>query len=982
MSTLEESSGGMAFLTNAKTQRAVASMDALLCVARALNLVEGIASEETLKLVGRVAKARTENVPDAWSAASQAGLRLTRAANAALLRAHVDQWYKGGALKFAVAGDVMPAELLLDGGWPLSPAWNLLSALASIFLETDGVAERTQACSSLTDLAIGAEAKAALDVATACAVSATNFAHDPDPTSLNAIDVAIGLLIPSDQPDSLRGLRLRRAELLASLASNDQRWRLASFDAVEAVLWHLPSDDGLRDTTLAIIDRIIRQSPHLAGLLPLHVTTSPRALRDPSSKLPEAAWLFGSRVWEIGTDAIGAAVDVVSDIAIGQENARLELLPAESRGIAEASWSTWSFAHPSLSRAMPQFASLLRERDLDELILVVAHETTHVVSMLGGLSYAVLGLRTALLETELRLWAVYNDNRPVEVERVRALGVAPLARASILGLAQAEQALELALKLRILTRVWGPWLEGIAVFAETAGDPVLDPEISSNVAIVIANLIDVDVAAIAKQRGISVQDEFRLELEERESLWSSAIEREGPQRLWLQLVTYHERYLPGYLVVRSILSTWRRRYPPLPGPAALRILLHLTSFGTHDALPDFQLAAESFRAETLRKHFAWLDWIRELGGDTLEAFFENDTAILGWQDGQLVVNPNTDSAAILSRAVRQSLATLTNRADIDRVPGTDAKGRKMLRIVQKSLCQAKPAVPDSRLATSLGAALHVLPISQQSCQFWLHRTELRLLTLVRTTSLDRDRGRHLHYLTSTQLTTEEFAGLELEIQRRQESRLRVTRIVDLANSRPDSDAALFGSHYLTFSYGTWFKVTPAGMLAGVTHSNPATLEADARQRLADQSLLAFESKFTADGVKGAERTLAWLDTTSKSWDELGLPVDSWLDYVKQRAVAVAEGAETDPMRDLSEHLIRFALGHGPHVEALAIDGLRPLREVDSSWPAQIMRALDSTGRGPALDPWLDANSQRLKGTIGDLFSRASNGWDVTPAGEI
>jgi hypothetical protein len=971
--------GASAFVTR-ESHRTFATMDAVASVVRALDLVEGITSDETIAVVRRAAEARQDTDADIWESATELGIDLSRAACAAILRAHAEEWNDSGYEALYVKGPEAPLEQQQHRGWPLTYAWDALYAAATIAIGLDdGETEDAVLVRSLADLALGAEATDKVEVATACALSASNFANTMSVASLQTVDLAIRLCIASNTEDPLFGLRFKRVQVLAALATDDTELRATAFEAMEALLWHLPSDPDRRSMTLALADQIVRNSTFLKSLRPLLVVanaSSPSALPKGSAD----AWLFGQRIWEIPSGDVASAADVVSVLAIEQENAHLALLAPAGGGHAETTWTTWSFRHPGLSRAMPQFASLLRERDLDELILSVAHETTHVLSMLGGLAYPVLALRAARLDVEFRLWAVLTNNQPVEAERVRSIGLAPLTDPSVLALAQVEQALELTLKLRGITGVWTSWFEGLAVFAETAADPILDPEVSSFVATVVGNLVDVDVPRLANQRGQAVSETYRAALDDGERLWSTAIQRFSQERLWLQLVTYHQRYLAGYLAVRSIVSRWREKRPDLTGAQAFRLLLHLTQFGTHGVVPDLGLPTEAVAKDARKRFLQWIAWIQKIDAATLDTFFSDHRARFGWVDGELVLNPQIDESDLLERAVRGSLRTLTNSTDLDRLGPIDDDSRELLRIVQEALALASPTAIEQGFAERLSSSVTALPISEQDCLFWLVRSELRLLTLVRTTSLDREQERQGHYLISTELTEAELTELEREIQRQKASRMRVARIANLATSEPAGEGTGVGRHYIAYSYGSWIHVTNAGLAAGSIRKPDDHLVGKFQERLGQDSLLAFESRWIGLGMSGARRTLDWLEATDQRWAELGLPVEALRDHVRQRAEIVAATTVDEAASDLGPELIRIAFGKDKRSEALLKSGLRAFRDIDPSWPAAVVRMLDATGRGRVEDAWLEANSSKLAAAVGPLFTKGKGGWDVTPGG--
>ncbi len=155
-----------------------------------------------------------------------------------------------------------------------------------------------------------------------------------------------------------------------------------------------------------------------------------------------------------------------------------------------------AFDYPPFRRAVPHGQAVRRDPNLDELVLTVVHDSIHVVSMNSAIGETIIALRLALLELEFRLWTYMG---PADPEAFTGAGVAPLRDGDLAALAQAEAALEITRKLQILKDIWGPWLEGLAVFGELGADA---PEDASDVVVsrVLANLLfDESAAELAEQ---------------------------------------------------------------------------------------------------------------------------------------------------------------------------------------------------------------------------------------------------------------------------------------------------------------------------------------------------------------------------------------------------------------------------------------------------------------------------------------------------
>ena len=139
----------------------------------------------------------------------------------------------------------------------------------------------------------------------------------------------------------------------------------------------------------------------------------------------------------------------------------------------------------------------------------------------------------------------------------------------LLALAEAEQGLDIATTARVLHTVWTPWLEGLAMFVELCAGPV-DDEATSLVPDVISNLVDVFPGSDANgPQAISAA--FSATRDAAERRFAAAMRRIGGDRLRAYIDTDIDRYLPGYLLARSVVSAWRNTFgAPLIGSQASR----------------------------------------------------------------------------------------------------------------------------------------------------------------------------------------------------------------------------------------------------------------------------------------------------------------------------------------------------------------------------------------------------------------------------
>ncbi len=142
---------------------------------------------------------------------------------------------------------------------------------------------------------------------------------------------------------------------------------------------------------------------------------------------------------------------------------------------------------------------------------------------------------------------------------------------------------------------WTPWLEGLAVFAETAADPALEESRINPVLSCLRNLVDV-----AASDAESMQTGLEALVAEFETAVSRAMKDHGRDRLntTLAWTAGGDPYLPGYLAVRAVVAAWRRtRGAAIDAGAAFMILLHATRFALRDMVPSLAMPSEQFATE-------------------------------------------------------------------------------------------------------------------------------------------------------------------------------------------------------------------------------------------------------------------------------------------------------------------------------------------------------------------------------------------------
>ena len=966
-----------AILMNNAGAPAFVRTDALLSIIRALGALPEM-TDADMDSVESILAAMRERAEDEVRSAAAIGSPLDCRSATSLLRFYLYKWTKGGeeaASRLTQIVDVRGLEPPGEDRDLLHWIWQAVVSLQALDEEepaleaSDEEAETTSR--AFRRLARALERRGEPEVALAMAFSALNLARRSAAVA-DCAELALRLLGDAGDPAVAARIVTRKALALIAQAV-DGPSTLRAFDAVESLIRFLDLAPGEREQTVELVRSALR------GVTALRPVGSLLAASDPECELPpELAALrpLTKRTWQPERDLKGFSTDDLVKAAVMVEDERWKIEPPPA-GHAEARWNTWSFDYPPFGRAVPHADSLVRDDDVDEMTLTLAHETIHVLSMLGDLGRAATALRLALMEVESRLWSFSG---PLDQDHFFA-SVAPLEEGDLGALAQAEQALELSRKVQALEDAWGPWLEGIAVFGESSA-AAEDDEFVTPVTQVLANLVsDEPLPAEASRRGMEISAVHRQRQDEADRRYQEAGRRLATPRLRTFLVRYPRKYLGGYLAVRSVVSTWRRALGDEFTPQmAFRALLHVTRYGSMDAVPDLALPADKFRDQAIE---AMAEWVRSLQRIDPEALrLLEDEAHRAeprrWRDGQLVSVPEEDGNAdtavrpLIDRAMR----TLTgNDASLSRVSGADAETLRVMEIFAQVLVEQRWSLGDhdtDLIARFLGRPT-ILPIANVRCPFWLIQPGDRVAYLLRTN--DPPGGPPHHQLVVSSLTPDEAAALETERRRLRDARMTVARVADIAPQTFQPEVRGGGVNFLVFTYGTWIHVEGRG-----THTNvdrvAGSLQSQAQQRLLPDPLLDLESTRTADGLAGAQRTRAWLDATD------GWTLDGYRYYVEPLAARVKHLAQDVLDRDshtdadlAAERLLALATSDSI-ARRLQQKGLDVLRETDPQYVGGVVSALADSATGPAPSPFLDEHSEDLQEVLGELFERTDEGWDV------
>ena len=961
------------------------SPDSWLVVQEGLRAVSAALREQPA--VDDVADRRLEELLDAATrtgtldvfGARDAG-RLGPGTCALLLAGLVDRWSDGGssrdAVELAVLAPVLVDPASVDGAHLLVAA-EAVEALGDV-AEAQTCHASADAARALLALARSIAYQPSPRGAFGCAIAALNLLTEDDSAALGAAEFALRLAQSLHEPDLVLRLRMRHATSIAAVADADESLRLAAFDSAEAAVRYLIGEPS--------------QASELAGLI-VDLSAHPW-LRDPLA--PVLALAVASLDERTDADARGIAraapisEGLTDDVFEGREivsrwfdvePARYTLKTAP-RGQAEALWSTWAMDHPRFDRAIPSGGSVLHEEDLEELLLTVGHEMTHVLTMFSGIGRCVYALRAALFEAEMDLlWFT----RPGAVDWTAPVPTAPDRHHPRL-LARAEQALELGHKLSIVQDVWEPWLEGVAVFGELGAEPLAEDELLLPHVRIVTNLRDVHAVGEAREGGEARSRAWRAAYDEEEQRYRDALAHLSPDFLGAYVDRYAAKYLAGYIAVRGVVSAWRRTLDaPLSGADAFQVLLHVTRFGSDEAVPDLGLDLREFRRAA---HRGMVDWVRRLAAipaDELRwAYSVGTEGERGsWSAGRLVLDTGdieesrARSGLRLVRRFEEALETLgSERARPDRVHGASAECRLAMDAASAAIrLEADDRSIDASMLAWLNGRTGLVPIARAACPFWMTtRRTRRLQVVLRNVERHRDHGGPSHALTTIILPEDEAQLLEAEARRLGRARLDVVRLVDVAAPR-EGDVHGPGRHVLAYALGEFVVVQPAGLLASDPSDELIEL---VRGRLRHNPVLDMETEVLAHGTAGALRTRDWIDC-AEAWsdDSRSYDVEPWAMHVRALAQTFLDGP-SDSAHAAKRSLLELVVGE--RADGVAAHGLQPLRE-EVGWMDAAVAALDRTARAPQPDEWLDKHATAVSELVAPLFERTAHGWDVRPIGE-
>jgi len=818
---------------------------------------------------------------------------------------------------------------------------------------------------------------------------------------------AIQLGLDAGKLDQVAMASAALAIAVAFDADTNPARQLEAFDFCETAVERIAgSPEPCRAMAASWLASALRQHAYLHTLLPPLVgfmapDKQPAELREQLGNKPwpqrvsEVPW----SEWqgELAARLTAQSWDGIADAA------RLALEQQDAADQVVADWTHWTVDHHAYRRAVPHMRSFLREAKFDEHFVVLTHEITHVLSMLGALGMASSALRAATLDAETTLWSAVPDiHGDAVLGRVSREGLAPLPPGDSGKLFRAEQSIELCLKGRILQDVWTPWFEGLAMFGELSAEPDMDPNGINVVTGSMRNLIDFTLAEDAPTDREARLAQYEQHIAEFEQRCSAAIKTVGPRRLRAYLERQDVPYLIGYLGIRATVATWRQGSArSISGTDAFNLLLHATRYSIGPYIPDLSLRSGLFEAAARTGMAEWAAALAHLAPGQIAAFLEpteRDGPGRSFRWTGMRLEPaepgkgEQEFDSLLHARVSQALASLSRPEDAQRVAQADA--------VEAQFLEASAAALRGYLETDAGQGTvagtvdlanmvlrlnSVLPIGRAQGKFFVNRfpgEDMAYMGIqARTTEAKASDG--IPSVNAIWLPIKRSAAdtIAAHYQQAGNPRMEVTRLIDLGGHV--FSGAAYSSHFFAYKYGDWLDVY------GTSPAVDSHLKADpeayanaltlARARLYPNDMLRAECELIARGSPGAQRTRDWIDA-SFSWRyqeiEVGAP---WARHVHQLAKQVLDPSTRRARQRHAGCLLLEGLRLDPVlIETVADSNFSTITE-QIHHRDEIIDALLATARYPVAGDAL-ASLAALTADAGfPVFSEGPQGWDVCPS---
>lgn len=680
-----------------------------------------------------------------------------------------------------------------------------------------------------------------------------------------ALEVATALCDLADpyNEDQLYSSRWRYAtERLRDSIARRQDW-LAAIDAVETALSAQVARPEHQAELYRQLEAVLVQTQDtpIAGLAMVVAVQSPphaipRHRREAVARLVLRFLGAPRDLHEEGTDewlhyAGLRAQNLLDDV-------RLKLMGDIPLVRPSITWHDLTLEHRGLISAVPLGEALVVDPvRTGTMLLELAHEITHAYCLLGPIGAAQRACRAGIQYLEMLLADAHEPSRwPNALQRLPDTDAAHTL---------AYFQLEAAIRGQLLLSTWTPWLEGVALYLELLCDPKEDPTEIMLPFTAVRSLVD--YPPIERE-----PEETEAEWAQRHKDGAAAAFEDFYSQVYsfsadLRHGAYFRKgghwaiYLPGYLLVRSVVARWEQtlgfRLPPI---RAVKLLLAATRNGSMQAIPRMDSPLETFAKACYDGMESWLSSIAQLDRSAISRFLQpvgaRERSIrYSWITGRpepISPGSTTELETLQTQfnALRDSVANLIfdsqeSPAESEPLAHHYAAYRDVVEVHDKLVYLLPVGRDEARLIIATDGSLTVCP-----------RTYAGVVKAGEGTRKDVEYPRYSmgSFLPKHQ---DEPEALRRLLAMHRTGRVLMTRVIDLAGN----ERAPAGSSYVYMGLGEQWKRVLDGFVGTDLAEEDAVLEATMAARVNVGALTGDESTTLASlGFLARRFRACWPDS--------------------------------------------------------------------------------------------------------------------------
>lgn len=804
---------------------------------------------------------------------------------------------------------------------------------------------------------------------------------------LRWIEECLDLAMDVGNQTMRRNLLFQALQLSLVLSETKSEYEIKSFDLCErAILFnHLERGDS---QFIDLLGRAIKENRDLLSpLYPLYLTVKGEIPNDVKDYMEKVVGILGNNILSALQEIADILVDDVREYLVLIENHRLKILQKQDKKAAMTFWNNWSIDYPGIHRAVPFGDSLTRDSKKNRFVLTVCHELIHVQTFMSTIGVGLQAMRWSLNQIlysqmpQIEEWSELDAGMELD-ERLRNKEMIINMPPNVFSFLMAHQHLELQYKIKVMQEVWWPWLEGVAVFGELGGDPTDDKDAYHVATQVLYNMIDTGL------RGSNSVDAAREAALKMEHLYSEAIKKEGPHRLRYYLDNEWKHYLPGYLLIRKIISTWRNKLDDtLSGCSALRILLTVTRQSSRTVIPDLTLSPADFKESCIQNFNEFVNSVLSLSGEDIgrikEAYVKSsdDYKLHSvFENGKFreAVSPESIEEQHLEwigTIAKQTLSMVPIQERYqEQFEKTGQPHAIFLGITAEALTErfSNAIFGRKQVIQSAFNRMSVVVIGQTTATFWLIENTKVIAFYHRVIETEPS-----YSLSIRTLDEKDFNEVRKELQRLKYNRLRVTRLADMSPPSLESDGQVRGGgdNFITLQYGNWMATFPGGLKID-SDKVPKTAIDPINMRLNPNEFLRYFDWYTSTEQPMTKQLIKWMEDL-RDWEfdptggDLKIDFSPFRDEFLPLARLLASGT-TEVRDEVNNAILERMFGKSDVVN----EGLRIANSNGLNLFSKLIDFLQESARFPVTNKpdWLGDIDEILPGFI----ARSKHGYDVKP----